>query len=368
MRQRTTCLLSLAAAVIFIIDAPFAQAEAVDGTWVNVVNQPDPLIAGPIWDANTNHPIVGDDVELPDNSNFADQEMVYSPFSLMTLTNPGDKVVFTGTVDLEGTLNSPPTSGNPRTQYRFGLFKDTGNDVDADTGWIGYYMSTKHGNAGTPAGTLALKPALNTSTPLSVTGQTVLTSAQGDGTDASLFNDGNYAMNMTIERDINGELHVSATLIGFGFRNDGVTPNTYSHGLSATHIDAATAGTYQFDRLVFLSGNNLDTDRMAFSDLDVTFMPGVASGLLGDFNEDDKVDAADYVIWRKNETANNPLPNDNGVATQAERFELWKANFGEMPGAGGGAGAIPEPASAALAMFGALVVAFRRRRARLVRY
>ena len=66
-------------------------------------------------------------------------------------------------------------------------------------------------------------------------------------------------------------------------------------------------------------------------------------GLLGDFNEDDKVDAADYVIWRKNETANNPLPNDDGLATQAERFDLWKANFGNMvmPGGGSGGGAVP---------------------------
>jgi hypothetical protein len=67
----------------------------------------------------------------------------------------------------------------------------------------------------------------------------------------------------------------------------------------------------------------------------------------GDFNNDGKVGAADYVIWRKN-TGNSPLPNDNGLATQAERFNLWRSNFGNMtmPGSGGGAGggsAIPEP-------------------------
>jgi hypothetical protein len=74
-------------------------------------------------------------------------------------------------------------------------------------------------------------------------------------------------------------------------------------------------------------------------------------GLLGDFNEDGKVDAADYVVWRKNETANNSLPNDGGAATQAARFDLWRANFGEMTMPGGGAGgAVPEPCSAALVM------------------
>jgi hypothetical protein len=69
-------------------------------------------------------------------------------------------------------------------------------------------------------------------------------------------------------------------------------------------------------------------------------------GDLGDYNQDGFVDAADYVVWRKNETANAPLPNDNGLATQAERFDLWKTNFGSMAmtGAGGETGdAVPEP-------------------------
>jgi hypothetical protein len=78
---------------------------------------------------------------------------------------------------------------------------------------------------------------------------------------------------------------------------------------------------------------------------------GSNAGLSGDFNEDGKVDAADYVVWRKNETANNSLPNDGGAATQAARFDLWRANFGEMTMPGGGAGgAVPEPCSAALVM------------------
>jgi hypothetical protein len=48
----------------------------------------------------------------------------------------------------------------------------------------------------------------------------------------------------------------------------------------------------------------------------------------GDFNEDFKVDAADYVVWRKNGA--NPLPNDGGAATANARFDLWRANFGNM--------------------------------------
>jgi hypothetical protein len=72
------------------------------------------------------------------------------------------------------------------------------------------------------------------------------------------------------------------------------------------------------------------------------FLPAsnVVIGLSGDYNDDQKVDAADYVVWRKN-TGNNPLPNDNGSTTQAERFNLWRANFGNPMPAGGGGAAVP---------------------------
>jgi hypothetical protein len=88
-------------------------------------------------------------------------------------------------------------------------------------------------------------------------------------------------------------------------------------------------------------------------------------GLPGDFNDDGKVDAADYVSWRANETANQPLPNDDGLTTQAERFDLWRANFGNMAmGAGGGSSArsVPEPGACSLAAVGMLILAVCRRR------
>ena len=59
------------------------------------------------------------------------------------------------------------------------------------------------------------------------------------------------------------------------------------------------------------------------------------SSIAGDYNHDGVVNAADYVVWRK-----------NGLS-QAE-FELWRANFGTTAGSGSGAsanGTVPEPAS-----------------------
>jgi fibronectin-binding autotransporter adhesin len=89
-------------------------------------------------------------------------------------------------------------------------------------------------------------------------------------------------------------------------------------------------------------------------------------GLPGDFNSDGKVDAADYVTWRKNEVANSSLPNDGGAATQAARYSLWQTNFGNPPpGAGSGRGlggaSVPEPSAIVLLAIGLLAVGCRRR-------
>ena len=70
-----------------------------------------------------------------------------------------------------------------------------------------------------------------------------------------------------------------------------------------------------------------------------------APTLLGDFNEDGTVDAADYVVWRKGlET----------TYTQSD-YDTWRHNFGQTAGSGSVlpsaeplSAAVPEPASALL--------------------
>jgi len=66
------------------------------------------------------------------------------------------------------------------------------------------------------------------------------------------------------------------------------------------------------------------------------------AGLAGDYNGDGKVDAADYVMWRKNPGAFGGDPAG---------YTAWRNNFG-LPGTGFGAGAVPEPTSVALVLFG----------------
>jgi fibronectin-binding autotransporter adhesin len=76
-----------------------------------------------------------------------------------------------------------------------------------------------------------------------------------------------------------------------------------------------------------------------------------ATGLPGDFNSDGKVDAGDYVTWRKNNGTNHALANDGGLGTPigTAHYNLWRAHFGQPPGSGssaiGSASAVPEPAT-----------------------
>jgi len=85
--------------------------------------------------------------------------------------------------------------------------------------------------------------------------------------------------------------------------------------------------------------------------------PVELAGLLGDYNENDVVDAADYTVWRDNLGGGTALPNDGGLGTPIGQahYDQWKTNFGMLlpPGAGArsiGASAVPEPGTLLLAI------------------
>jgi hypothetical protein len=74
------------------------------------------------------------------------------------------------------------------------------------------------------------------------------------------------------------------------------------------------------------------------------------------------VDAADYVVWRKNENTMNSLPNDpNGGTIGATQYNIWRVNFDQVAAAGAISGAVPEPANLGILLLGTLVISFRRR-------
>jgi hypothetical protein len=75
--------------------------------------------------------------------------------------------------------------------------------------------------------------------------------------------------------------------------------------------------------------------------------------LVGDYNDDRVVDAADYVVWRKNVGLTVALPNRDtanlGPISGAD-FDSWRANFGNtLPGRGSAESvSTPEPSALAL--------------------
>ncbi len=66
---------------------------------------------------------------------------------------------------------------------------------------------------------------------------------------------------------------------------------------------------------------------------DLTFvLPAPAAAMAGDFNANGTVDAADYVVWRKQVSANTTAQSESQLVTSGsdmtEDYGMWKVNFG----------------------------------------
>lgn len=135
-------------------------------------------------------------------------------------------------------------------------------------------------------------------------------------------------------------------------------------------IDTDAAGNvYTVDNLterlnIWSPGGNT----LAITGSDGTFsLSEVGAGLVGDYNGNGVVDAADYTIWR--DTLGDTVAsgtgadgNGNGVIDTGD-YDTWKTNFGNTSGAGAGSSSVPEPATATLLTLLAGLGLARRRRA-----
>ncbi len=76
----------------------------------------------------------------------------------------------------------------------------------------------------------------------------------------------------------------------------------------------------------------------------------IAPPLLGDYNQDGVVDAADYIVWRNSlgaGTLPNRAPNNTGAISVAD-YNTWRQHFGQSVLGSGSSlkdAAVPEPAT-----------------------
>jgi hypothetical protein len=147
------------------------------------------------------------------------------------------------------------------------------------------------------------------------------------------------------------------------------TGDTYD--LSMTPLDSPGAAFFHqgdlhfpgdgIDWLEFTFFNGVRTNTTAATDFYIRSMEifdnETTTGLPGDYNEDDVVDAADYTVWRNNLGTSFNLGGNGdesgasaGVVDEAD-YTWWKQNFGMTLGSGGGgiaaphSGAVPEPST-----------------------
>jgi hypothetical protein len=111
----------------------------------------------------------------------------------------------------------------------------------------------------------------------------------------------------------------------------------------------------------------LNINTTAFPDGEIRGFPVY---LLGDYNNNGFVDAADYTVWRDTQGQTGEgldADSDNSNSIDDVDYDAWRDNFGysryNLPPAGGNASGVPEPSSVLLVAFalGTLYVSRRRR-------
>ncbi|QDV78177.1 PEP-CTERM sorting domain-containing protein [Botrimarina mediterranea] len=158
-------------------------------------------------------------------------------------------------------------------------------------------------------------------------------------------------------------------------KRDGINAATGEAGYDGTitYELASTAGGYNSVRFggpsnVSSLGNGFYGGAI-FDNIKVSLVDAAAEPLVGDFNGDGAVDAADYTVWR--DTLNTSVTagtgadaNENGIIDgpgAGSDYEFWATNYGATSTPAAAASVtIPEPTSLALVALGLVAVARRR--------
>lgn len=176
---------------------------------------------------------------------------------------------------------------------------------------------------------------------------------------------------------IHADIQTAATTQGVAAYTAYPAQGTPSGGTADTSV-----GDQSFNRIRLFAGNanaspyaelKVDEIRVGSTFADVApFTPAVVA-VLGDYNDNDVVDAADYAVWRDAQAAGAMTLTNRGTgivgAVGTADYDFWKSRFGATSGAGAGSGFganVPEPATwigCALALGGWWTIGGRHRAA-----
>jgi hypothetical protein len=135
---------------------------------------------------------------------------------------------------------------------------------------------------------------------------------------------------------------------------DSFTVLTAVGGLNSTEFDGVLTSLH--------GGLEYDWDA-TYNPSSVVIELASIAGLLGDYNGDGTVNAADYTVWRNTLGSMTNLAADGNLSgnIDADDYTVWKSNFGATLGSGSFENvAVPEPSIAAILGFGLLFMKCRR--------
>jgi len=248
-------------------------------------------------------------------------------------TNTNVDVAVGGTLEIDNQLNlngrALTKGGNGLLQFNSRLFAGTGNVV-ATGGTIGG-AGKVGGNLSNSSGIVAPGQSIGR---LSVAGN--YSQAASGALAIEIASLSNFdVLNVDGTASLSGSLMISLV--------NGFQPS------SGNTFDVVAASSLTTSGLSLTGASGFAFQVIAGNILRLTF--GATVPILGDYNGNGQVDAADYVIWRKTLGSTSDLRadgNQDGTINQSD-YTVWRSRFGSSSGSGAAAStAVPEPAALGL--------------------
>jgi hypothetical protein len=142
------------------------------------------------------------------------------------------------------------------------------------------------------------------------------------------------------EKAVKVATHNRGSSSDYSFYNPALHPYFDQAGGQYIYFEGTYTNTF--------SGNSNQTPLYDYNQimygLDLGLIPNLFPRLTGDYNRDDVVDAADYVVWRKAKESGNLAADGNGdgIINLAD-YNVWRAHIGSTSSAAAPAQAVPEP-------------------------